>query len=305
MNNLKIIKKINSFNDLIIKILLKFHLYFFVILIRKYKHFIIKKYLLKDIKHIIESYKNKPSFLYRVDEMPIWICWFQGIDKMPFLVKQCYESILKYTGNRKICLITDKNISDFIKLPKTILRKYKDGLITKTHLTDILRTGLISNYGGMYMDCTLFLTKELPDYFFNVNIFPGLKHPEEKKWMYHHVENGRWTEYFIASCNRESKLFSFVYECLCNYWEKHDELIDYFLIDYYIDFAYSFFDDIRFEIDSFPNNNFHNTVLRNSLNEKFDENKWKLICSDTFVNKLNWRIKKNENITDSFWNKLF
>lgn len=304
-NLVHLIKKINKFNDFLIKIFLKFHLYFIVILIRKLKHFLVKKYLIKDIKNIIISYKARPAFLSHSDSMPIWVCWFQGVDSMPVLVKKCYESILKYTGNRKVNFIDDKNISTYIKLPEIIEKKYKTGKITKTHLTDILRMGLISQNSGMYMDCTLFLTKKIPDYYFTVNIFPGLKHPEEKKWLYHHIENGRWTEYFIASCNKGSKLFSFVYDCLIKYWENNDEMIDYFLVDYYIDFAYSFFADVKSEIDSFPKNNFHNTALRNCLNDTFDELKWKDICSDTFVNKLNWRIKKNENIKHSFWNELF
>ncbi len=40
----------------------------------------------------------------------IWICWWQGIDQAPSIVKKCVDSIRKHAGNHKVIIITDKII---------------------------------------------------------------------------------------------------------------------------------------------------------------------------------------------------
>lgn len=36
-----------------------------------------------------------------VKERTIWICWFQGIDNAPLIVKKCIQSIRNWGGGRK------------------------------------------------------------------------------------------------------------------------------------------------------------------------------------------------------------
>lgn len=86
----------------------------------------------------------------------VWVFWWQGENKMPQLVRQCYTSLKNRLIGKKIILITKDNIKEYCTFPDYIFEKYKDGKITLTHLSDILRFDLLSHYGGLYTDATVF-----------------------------------------------------------------------------------------------------------------------------------------------------
>ncbi|WP_222864769.1 capsular polysaccharide synthesis protein, partial [Serratia marcescens] len=97
----------------------------------------------------------------------VWVCWFQGIEQAPALVKRCIDSIEKNVGDAKVVVLNDDNIKDFITLPDYIIEKYQKGMITKAHYSDIVRCSLLSKYGGIWMDATVYLTKTVPQHLFH------------------------------------------------------------------------------------------------------------------------------------------
>ena len=105
----------------------------------------------------------------------IWICWFQGEKNSPPIVKKCIESIKKYNKDKKIHIITEDNISEYVEFPNYIYDKWKKGIITNTHLSDLLRLELLIKYGGLWLDATTLLTGEIPDVIFKNNIFINVK----------------------------------------------------------------------------------------------------------------------------------
>ena len=63
---------------------------------------------------------------------------------------------------------------NYVQFPDFILDKWKNGKITHTHMTDLLRLELLVKYGGMWVDATVLCTskrEEIPDYFFNSELF--------------------------------------------------------------------------------------------------------------------------------------
>jgi hypothetical protein len=50
----------------------------------------------------------------------IWICWWQGLENAPEIVKRCVASIQKHAGHHKIIMITDENYKEFISFPMWI-----------------------------------------------------------------------------------------------------------------------------------------------------------------------------------------
>ena len=95
----------------------------------------------------------------------IWICWWQGMKNAPDIVKKCVESIRIHAENHKIVIITDENYKEFVTFPTWLEEKYKRGIITKTHLSDLLRISLLAQYGGIWLDSTFFCTGDLQPYF--------------------------------------------------------------------------------------------------------------------------------------------
>lgn len=84
----------------------------------------------------------------------IWICWWQGLENAPEIVKCCVESICHNAGNHQVTIITDQNVEQYIKIPKWVKKKQSEGIISRTHLSDLLRLSLLAEYGGLWLDAT-------------------------------------------------------------------------------------------------------------------------------------------------------
>ena len=119
-------------------------------------------FLKRKEKDFIKPYKYLSKYLYAIDNipenndnsecsMPIWQCWFQGEENMPNSIKLCLQSIKEFNPDREIILITEKNMNEYIKLPDFIIEKYKKGIISRTHFSDILRLYLLKEYGGVWV----------------------------------------------------------------------------------------------------------------------------------------------------------
>ena len=112
-----------------------------------------------------EQYQSKlyaiPSDYLVVESQPvriIWWCWLQGEDNAPAICKACLNSLRKYFAEYKIIVVTEQNMYDYVHLPHYILEKYEKGIIDNAHFSDILRTSLLVEYGGVWIDSTVYCT---------------------------------------------------------------------------------------------------------------------------------------------------
>jgi hypothetical protein len=62
-------------------------------------------------------------------------------------------------------------MADYVSFPDFILKKWKQGVITNTHMTDLLRLELLIKYGGLWLDATVLCTGQAPEYFFSSDLF--------------------------------------------------------------------------------------------------------------------------------------
>ena len=60
-----------------------------------------------------------------------------------------------------IVILCENNIKDYINLPDHIMKKYFEGKISRTHFSDILRVAILAQYGGLWLDSTVFCTDGL------------------------------------------------------------------------------------------------------------------------------------------------
>lgn len=158
-------------------------------------------------------------------EKTIWFCWFQGMENAPEVVKRCYESQQKYfcgDGDWKIKVVTDENIPQLVELPEHILDKYKKGIISRAHYSDILRLELLIRHGGCWSDSTILCTgdgfwKCLQD----VDVFLF------NNWTYHSDDIKQNENYFIKS-NKYNPMMILMREMLYEYWTQYDYAMHYF-----------------------------------------------------------------------------
>lgn len=189
------------------------------------KEKLIYEYLRNKYNYLIEKYNKKSNDIRKINKKYIWVLWYQGIEQAPELVKKCIKSIKKNSYNYEVIILTKDNISKYIDIPDIILNKVDNKIITLTHFSDILRMGLLSKYGGIWVDSTCYITSNVFTKFDNV-IFNSNSTNKENKWC----------GFFIGG--QPNKIFEFSYEFLLEYNSTEDRLIDYFLVDYILKICY-------------------------------------------------------------------
>lgn len=148
--------------------------------------------------------------------MNLYILWFQGFDKAPDIVKWCVHSWKHYNPKWNIVLLDSNNLQEYVDLSK--LSYDKD--IQLCHLADIVRMVLLRDYGGLWVDATVFCHKPLDDWlpayissgFFafdryrsdlmiaNWFLYAEKNHPLVTQWcqetLYYYEVNGKAHTYF-------------------------------------------------------------------------------------------------------------
>lgn len=88
----------------------------------------------------------------------VWIYWGQGVENAPDIVRLCVRSVMDNFTNdgRRVILLNDDNISDYVTFPDYIMEKYRKGIITRALFSDLLRLELLITHGGTWVDSTVF-----------------------------------------------------------------------------------------------------------------------------------------------------
>jgi hypothetical protein len=249
------------------------------------RHDLIKSYLISKSKS-----DEKISLEKKKDNLtdPIWVCWWQGEDCMPELCKMCYESILKHSGHHPVILITKENVRDYIELPDFVLSKLNSGNFGFANFADILRVCLIAEYGGLWLDCTIYLTDNIDEKYFKRE-FSSFSFGEGRNNVF--VSRFRWSTFFLGThCG--SDFFKDLEQMLLYYAKREKFFIDYLVIDYFIDIlmeresyvSYLSYCDVNSELYS----------LQPLLNRKYDEELWSSLTNKACVFKLSYK----ENVCD-------
>jgi len=254
------------------------------------KHDAIMTWLSKNYGWLISEYKQRyevrPQLTNEGKVIPqkLWVCWWQGENAMPPLVKACYNSVLKYSNGYDVTLITKENYGDLLSIPEHIITKYNNGTITVTHLSDIIRMLLLANYGGMWLDATVLVTDEITfeegRSFFTIRRDLGGKYVPKRKWAGNCIAG-----------SQDFLLFNFVVDILCEYWKNFSEMIDYFLIDYAINLAYISIPEIQKAIDEVKLNNEGYMTLNRCLGCEYHSDFFAEVTVGTIFHKLSWKGK--------------
>jgi hypothetical protein len=274
------------------KALNKLHMMIFSIFVFKLKDKIVLNYLKANYGNFIKNYKCNLIPPKKNIKSPIFCCWLQGEENAPRLVKICIESIKKHSNGHDVIIISEKNVCDYVDIPAYILENLHSGKISRTFFSDIVRVALLASYGGMWIDATFFLTQDLPDDYFEHEIFSAAKQPEPKGRRGVCISKFRWTGSFIGAKNSNHILFCFLRDFFYEYEKKEIVNIDYLLVDYLIFIAFENFPQVHNDIKNIPDNNLDFGWLFHAMNKPFDKNKQnEMFNGSTFCYKLSYKIK--------------
>ena len=246
--------------------------------------------LRKKYNTYIANFKNtdiERKKLPREHSNKVWICWLQGIENAPEIVKKCYFSLRENLEDRDIVLLTEDNYRDWVSFPVHIQKKIEDGIITRTHMTDFLRLELLEHYGGTWIDATVFCSgKNIPDYIWNSDLFlyqimkPGLD-----------AHAQRTSTWFITSCTNHP-IIILVKSLLYKYWEENNRMIDYFLIHDFIELAIEAYPDEWQKV--IPTSSAIPHILLLRLDQSFNEQVWIATKAMTAFHKLSWKFSEDQ-----------
>ena len=252
-----------------------------------------KQKLQKKYKAALEAfdkeYNGTLCNLPRKQSNKVWVCWFQGMEEAPLVVKRCYESLCENLTDRDIVLITSQNLEEYVTFPQFIMDKWREGKITHTHMTDLLRLELLIKYGGTWIDATVLCTRkreDIPEYFFDSDLF-----------MFQTLKPGRdghstgLSSWYLSACSNNKVLMATRF-LLYEYWKKNDDMVDYYLLHDFLTIALEKYDEEQKAIVPFSNSTPHILLLR--LFDKYDEKMYEYIIEQTPFHKLSYKLTEEE-----------
>jgi hypothetical protein len=256
------------------------------------KHEAILKYLKKYADMITHRGCDLKS---NIDPLaPYWVFWWQGQNNTPPIVHACIDSIYCHRGSHSVVFIDKDNLSQYADIPQHVLDKVESGVITVTHLSDIVRMSLLSQWGGYWIDATILLTKDLSDYdipFYTMK--SGVPNPR-------YVHGGcDWTAFFIGT-GKNNMIVTFLRDFFYLYWENETHQIDYFLIDYAMELAYRKYPEFRQVINTIPSDNPDFGLMGRKLNTPFDKEEWDDLCHAQSVHKLSYKLPYKKGSIGAF-----
>lgn len=290
VNRIRIRKKEGKLFFSIIKYLKRKLFLFFI----PNRNLITKLEQIKTYKYIEKRYEK----IIKEDIIPnkiiknniIWVCWFQGIKNAPELVQICYHSLLKNLSiEYKIILLTEENMKKYVQFPEYIEEKRKNGRISNAHYSDLIRLELLTKYGGIWIDATVFVSdNKLPSFIKNSELFIYKKYSDIS------TEEPIIASNWLISVQKESKILSLTKKILYQYWNDNNFTIDYFIFHIIFSIAAKRYPEEWIKIPTYSNTSPH--IMVEELDYKYNDIRWKQLLSISFFHKLSHHKKHIDNI---------
>lgn len=257
------------------------------------------RYIERKYADIINRYKNNPPKEEPVGNMQIWVFWGQGEAQMPPLIKACYRQLNHFNDN--VNLVTSENVANYIELPAVVYEKVKNGQISWAHFSDIIRNTLLAQFGGIWLDATVWVSGVLPwEQLRTMPIYTanGMVPKTANSVRFWTSFDWNWSTWCMSSNKRCQKLFSFVSEMLQAIAVKEKCWLDYVVQDYLVYYACRHFSSVQEAMESLTIQNPKRNQLASMMNDPFDENKYNELIKSDFVFKLSFRSSWREYTPD-------
>ncbi|MBM6775479.1 capsular polysaccharide synthesis protein [Olsenella profusa] len=251
------------------------------------KHEAVMTYL----EQLLGDYARAYDYRAPLPEVPsnlrnkIWMCWWQGIDNAPEIVKACVSSVQRHSAGREVIIITSDNVNDYASIPEWFLDKVNSGVISRTHLSDLLRFSLLAQYGGIWLDATFYCCRDLSSPVYSAPVF-SIKRPD---YLHGSIASGYFANYSLGCDDAHRGVFAAFRDFFLEYWRRNDYLIDYLLSDYLIVLAGRHDERAKDSIAAIEPNNPMCDELFKILGDTYDEKKWHCLSESTDLFKLTWK----------------
>jgi hypothetical protein len=148
----------------------------------------------------------------------IWTCWFQGREAAPPLVEKCLRSWERNNPNWEFRCLDATSIERYVPLRQHI--DLDRQIVTAASLSDILRIALLHEFGGVWVDATLFCNRPLDEWLPSVS--------EAGFFAFAAPGPDRPLSSWLLSARSDNYLVSTWYRRTLEYWTDRAASDDYF-----------------------------------------------------------------------------
>ena len=239
------------------------------------------------LQQLIADYSGKK--LIHQHSHIVWVCWFQGLENAPEIVKICQTSLRQYLGDREIIVLTDENMSQYVTFPEHIQKKYQKGLIPMAHYSDLLRLEVLTRYGGTWIDATVLCTGEAT---LNDGRLKVVDYLDADLFLFQYYREGdariRGVSNWFISASSNQKTLLILKEMLYQYHNDYNCAVAYFIFHV---FFMMIAKKLPEEVVKMPRvSNSFCFLLENHLGNRYDEAWMKHLTDRCSFHKLNGRL---------------
>lgn len=246
------------------------------------------QFLRRHYGHLLDGLKKSPV-INTPNEGPVWVFWWQGEDNMPKIVSFCYDSIRKnIPRGRNLIFLHKENFRNYVDIPEYILKKLENGVISLTHFSDVLRMALLAEYGGLWIDSTVYVSGKISEDIFNKPYFSA-KEPFRDSC----VCGCQYTVYLLGAA-AHAPWIVFARDFLYEYWKKSCKLLDYILINYILVLALDAIPELKKNVLSCVVNTPYINMLQNLRNVACNPDFYNRMMSECNFYKLSYKLDFKE-----------
>ena len=251
----------------------------------------VEKYVDLFMQPIVEKYRNVPigeKLEHKQEKVPVWCCWWQGVENMPELVRMCNDRLRHFLPEEaELRMLTAKNYREYVELPAWVIEKFEAGKMSITALSDILRVALLAEHGGFWIDSTVFISHRFPMEFIQRDYYAQRMY-DPVKWK-HEACKGRWCG-FLMGGKPNNVIFRLLRDAFFEWWKEHDSVVDYVILDYFLLAGYKQVPAIRDQVDHLPDNNPDVFEMYKVLHLPYTSELYEKLTTNTNLHKLTYKI---------------
>jgi Capsular polysaccharide synthesis protein len=171
----------------------------------------------RSVSNITTTAKSE-SQKYSLNKV-VWICWLQGWDRAPWLVRKCLASWQWRNPDWEIRALDSNLLQRYVELPSL-----EGKIITPASMSDIIRSLLLHEYGGIWVDATVLCHRPLDTWIWDVTPegFFAFDRPGPDRLL---------SSWFIAAAEG-NLLMDRWHASVVNFWEANDQTDNYFWFHY-------------------------------------------------------------------------
>ena len=211
------------------------------------------------------------------------VCWFQGFDNAPDLVKACLNSLRRNLSGYEIVMLDDTNLHTYVQFPDYIEEKRRKGIIRPAHYSDLVRAALLSQYGGIWFDSTVLCTS--PALMSVIESAPLFVFKEYSIYRYD-ASPTIASSWLIGAVSNHPILLK-TRDLLYAYWKREKRLKNYFLFHLFFAMAARQFPQEWDKVP--PYNNISPFMMQFEMKQTYTPELWEKMLSFSPIHKLSYR----------------